>query len=313
MHKKTAIFVVFALFCCLFLLQTIAVAHDETNCCQNDYPILYLTHPYQKSAEISELQGVLYILGFYEDSLSGIYDEKTSLAVKSFQHAVGIASDGIVKYHVWLKLAKATEMLITDNKKMSPPTGQVHLIIDTFRRKLIIFNDDEVYAQFPIAIGKSDSPSPLGNWKVISKAHKDNTMLGTRWMGLDVPWGVYGIHGTNKPWTIGSMASHGCFRMFNKDVEILYPWVKWGSPVTVIGNPFGYMSGGLQIIKTGDSGSGVIYLQEKLARLGYYKARVDGAYGPGTTKAVKALQKSLGLPETGVVDTAEYKALGVSK
>lgn len=302
---------IFAWFLNPLLYSNIAYAREENNCCQNDYPLLYLTHPYHKCDEVIELQEALYMLGFYQDSPTGIFDEKTALAVRSFQKYTGIASDGIIKYHVWLKLAKETEKLIADNKKMSPPTGKVHLVIDAFKRRLLVFNNDEVYAQFPIAIGKYNSPSPLGNWKVISKAHKENTMLGTRWLGLNVPWGVYGIHGTNKPWTIGSMASHGCFRMFNNDVEIIYPWVKWGTPVTVIGNPFGYMSGGFQKLKAGDSGSGVIYLQEKLSRLGYYKSKTDGLYGAGTVKAVKALQKDLGLAETGLVDLLEYKALGL--
>jgi hypothetical protein len=43
----------------------------------------------------------------------------------------------------------------------------------------------------------------------------------------------YRIHGTDAPWTIGSAASKGCVRMFNKDVADLYPRVKVGSKVTV--------------------------------------------------------------------------------
>ncbi len=43
-----------------------------------------------------------------------------------------------------------------------------------------------------------------------------------RWIGLNVPWGVSGIHGTNMPGTIGSEASHGCIRMLDKDVEEHY-------------------------------------------------------------------------------------------
>ena len=42
--------------------------------------------------------------------------------------------------------------------------------------------------------------------------------FGTRWLGLNVPWGIYGIHGTNQPWSIGTQASAGCIRMFNRHV-----------------------------------------------------------------------------------------------
>jgi L,D-transpeptidase ErfK/SrfK len=39
-------------------------------------------------------------------------------------------------------------------------------------------------------------------------------------MGLSKPH--YGIHGTNNPPSIGTAASNGCIRMFNKDVEELF-------------------------------------------------------------------------------------------
>ena len=51
-------------------------------------------------------------------------------------------------------------------------------------------------------------------------------------------------------------------------------------------------------------------LQEDLATLGYYTTTVDGVYGPDTVAAVVELQRSAGLPETGVVDPATEAALG---
>lgn len=42
---------------------------------------------------------------------------------------------------------------------------------------------------------------------------------------------AYGIHGTNQPWVIGTMASHGCIRMYNKDVLELWPQVPFGTMV----------------------------------------------------------------------------------
>jgi lipoprotein-anchoring transpeptidase ErfK/SrfK len=44
---------------------------------------------------------------------------------------------------------------------------------------------------------------------------------------------TYRIHGTDAPWTIGSAASAGCVRMFNKDVADLYPRVNVGAAVLV--------------------------------------------------------------------------------
>lgn len=55
-------------------------------------------------------------------------------------------------------------------------------------------------------------------------------VLGTR--RLDLGDG-YGIHGTDTPESIGQSVSHGCVRMFNSDVEKLYPMVAVGTPVYI--------------------------------------------------------------------------------
>jgi lipoprotein-anchoring transpeptidase ErfK/SrfK len=46
--------------------------------------------------------------------------------------------------------------------------------------------------------------------------------------------GTYGIHGTNRPETIGTFASYGCFRMYNKDILDLFSRVAIGTSVTVV-------------------------------------------------------------------------------
>ncbi|MDD4047287.1 MAG: L,D-transpeptidase family protein [Clostridia bacterium] len=191
------------------------------------------------------------------------------------------------------------------------PTGEVTIIIDTFRRTLIVMNNNKPYAQFPVAIGKYSTPSPIGNWKIINKGTKSSSAFGTRWIGLNVPWGVYGIHGTDQPWSIGSMASHGCFRMFNKDIETLYLWTKYGTSVVVIGNPFGYMSGGYKNLAFKDRCSAVTFIQEKLWRKGLYKGNPDGIYGVDTEKAIIEFQKMSSLEKTGEIGYRDYEALGI--
>lgn len=49
---------------------------------------------------------------------------------------------------------------------------------------------------------------------------------------------LYRIHGTDAPWTIGTAASKGCVRMYNKDVQDLYPRVPVGTKVTVTYNTY---------------------------------------------------------------------------
>ena len=51
---------------------------------------------------------------------------------------------------------------------------------------------------------------------------------------LTLSGGEYAIHGTNRPDTIGTAASFGCIRMFNRDVVDLYERVEVGTPVVVM-------------------------------------------------------------------------------
>lgn len=304
---------IFILAVILIFGPTVVLALECCSCSSEEYPDLYLSSPNLYRAEVSELQEILAGLGYYQGDFSGVYDNRTMESVRRFQRDAGLAVDGVVRYHVWLKLAQETEnMLALKRKKPTPPSGEVSIVIDTFRRVLTVFDDGLPHAQFPVAIGKPDTPSPIGSWKVVNKSANWGTGFGTRWMKLSVPWGIYGIHGTNKPHSIGSMASHGCFRMFNGHVETLYPWIKVGTSVTVIGNPLGYMSGGLRTLVQGSKNSTVIYAQEKLARLGFYQGKADGIYGPGTARAVKEMQRQSGLRVTGQIGYTEYSLFGVT-
>ena len=65
--------------------------------------------------------------------------------------------------------------------------------------------------------------------------------LGNRAMYLGAS--TYRIHGTDAPWTIGQAVSKGCIRMFNEDVQTLYPQVKVGTKVTVTWQRFNAQGG----------------------------------------------------------------------
>lgn len=123
----------------------------------------------------------------------------------------------------------------------------------------------------------------------------------------NVPWGVYGIHGTNKPWSIGQFASHGCIRMRNKDVEELFEWIPIGTPVKIEGRKIKVQ----RVLKYQMTGADVVLVQMKLKELGYLNSRADGIYGNVTAEAVKAFQADQGLEATGVVDKMLVEKLGI--
>lgn len=271
---------------------------------------LWYQEPPMVGTDIVELQERLKELGFYIGKNDGIYDREVERAVKEFQIDNGLAPDGVVKEHIWIRLADK-EIVVNTKEKLKRPQGEVKIIIDTFKLKLIVLNDNEPYKVFPVAIGRSSTPTPIGNFKVVHKAVNWGTGFGTRWMGLNVHWGKYGIHGTNKPWSIGRMSSHGCIRMRNSDVEQLYSWVKHGTEVIIVGNPFGRLSYNKRTLFRGSRGSDVVAIQEKLIRLGYLKGKADGIFGYGTEKAVKDFQKANKMKVTGQIGWEEYRKLNL--
>lgn len=191
-----------------------------------------------------------------------------------------------------------------------PDVKQYKILIDAEEARLFLLEDNKLMKSYPIAIGKYSTPSPLGYFKIVSKSIWGGG-FGTRWMGLNVPWGSYGIHGTNRPGSVGWAASHGCFRMRNNDVEELYSMVQVGTPVVVYGGQYGLMGDGYRNLSPGDRGSHVLAVQEKLKQMGYYKGKLDGIYGRGMEDAVLKFKLDNGLTYNKNIDETTYISLGL--
>ena len=120
------------------------------------------------------------------------------------------------------------------------------ILISIPDRQLALIDGGQIVKIYPIAVGANGTPSPAGDFTIISRVtdpswtHKGKVVgpgksnpVGSRWMGLNLKG--YGIHGTNAPRSIGRAASHGCFRMGKKDVEELFKLVRVGDMVAVRG------------------------------------------------------------------------------
>lgn len=210
---------------------------------------------------------------------------------------------------IGLEYADEQDMAVLDNQTtvLAKPTGIVSIVVRLQERILEVYNNGESYKKFRIAVGKTSTPSPVGEWNVVWKDYNWGTGFGTRWMGLNVSWGVYGIHGTNKPWSIGQFASHGCIRMRNKDVEELFEWVPIGTPVKIEGRVVKIQ----RVLKYQSNGPDVVMLQLKLKEMGYFEERADGIYGKATEDAVRRFQQDRGDYVTGVVSKAMTDCLGI--
>ena len=128
--------------------------------------------------------------------------------------------------------------------------------VDTKERFLLIYDNDQLVAEFPITPGSTTLPAPIGVWKIVGIAtlpvfrHDEGVLqhgvksdtafhlppgprnpVGILWTGLNKPH--VGIHGTNNPETIGRAASHGCIRTANWDAARVKELVTVGNMVSI--------------------------------------------------------------------------------
>lgn len=268
---------------------------------------LYLATPYLRGEDVWELQERLRQLGFYRGKPDGEFDPQTEKALRQFQRSRGLPVTGRLPPEAWLSLA-GQESARTGGKA-EPPPGPIKILVDVSRLTLTVLSGEQPYKSYPIAIGKWHTPTPVGEFIIRDKDYHPGGAFGTRWMGLNVPWGSYGIHGTNRPWSIGSAASAGCIRMNNYDVEEIFPWITVGTRVIIVGyEPEATI---YRVLQPGDTGVDVQYLQYRLWRAGFDPGPLDGWYGENLEKAVRELQLYYDLPVTGTAGSNELIVLGM--
>ncbi|HEX3015512.1 MAG TPA: L,D-transpeptidase family protein [Desulfobacteria bacterium] len=178
------------------------------------------------------------------------------------------------------------------------------ILIDIAKRSLYLTEEKICSGIFPVAVGTAKTPTPVGIYCIAEKARWGGA-FGTRWMKLNVPWGTYGIHGTNKPGSIGQAVSHGCIRMHNRHVEEIYDRVDVGTEVEITG-PLGY-----RVSVLGSRGKLVQIIQTKLREQGYYRGECHGIFDHVTEQAVRSFQTEQQLVLTGQVMRRELAALGI--
>lgn len=130
----------------------------------------------------------------------------------------------------------------------NPTLGDPFLIVNVESNELAYIEDGEIKNILKVATGKNGDETPLGTFMVIVKAvnpyyrKKDipggdpTNPLGTRWIGFDANetnGRTYGIHGTNRPDSIGYSVTAGCIRLPNELVEKLFEEVPLGTVVHI--------------------------------------------------------------------------------
>ncbi len=138
-----------------------------------------------------------------------------------------------------------------------PPTRYQELVINIPELRLYFFDRKTKTVQtYPIGIGDEGWETPLGTCRIVrkrthptwyipkslqAKYHREtvppgpDNPLGDYFMSLSIKG--YGIHGTNVPWGVGRLVSHGCIRCYPEHIRILYPQVKIGTRLEIIYEP----------------------------------------------------------------------------
>jgi len=120
------------------------------------------------------------------------------------------------------------------NEEDRASASDYNIKVNVAARELTLFKEGKLFKTYPIAVGKPSTPTPRGNFTIINKSANPGGPFGARWLGLNVPNGDYGIHGTNNPNSIGNAVSNGCIRTYNNNVIELYNLVPIGTPVKIM-------------------------------------------------------------------------------
>jgi L,D-transpeptidase ErfK/SrfK len=142
-----------------------------------------------------------------------------------------------------------------------PDADREGIVINLAEYRMYYYSGGSVQV-YPVGVGSEDNPSPLTDAKVtmrlespawyppasVRAEYEANNEYLPRMIppGPDNPLGSFAlvlsaegylIHGTNKQFGIGMAVSHGCFRMYNEDIERFVYMVDKGTSVQIVNQP----------------------------------------------------------------------------
>jgi L,D-transpeptidase ErfK/SrfK len=126
-----------------------------------------------------------------------------------------------------------------------------YLLLDLSDRRVYLYQRGAVQDSYPVAIGRDGWETPTGRFEVeymehypvwrhpgtgeVFPAGSSDNPLGVAWIEF---WSdgqnSIGFHGTPDPSLIGQAVSHGCVRMKNKDVLMLFMNIQVGTIIQVV-------------------------------------------------------------------------------
>ncbi len=129
------------------------------------------------------------------------------------------------------------------------------LVLNVAAKKLILYTNGEATKEYPVGVGTSITPTPLGDFKIVRRIYNpawvnpyrqskvvapgEKNPIGQYWLGfaMNKKTQEYGFHGTSDLSSIGKASTHGCIRMHPDDIKELFSLVMIGTTVHIIYNP----------------------------------------------------------------------------
>ena len=227
------------------------------------------------------------------------FDTQLEAAVLRFQRLNNLITDGVVGPStfraLWATAISLSHSQGLESKATDYPNVLLH--VDGGRCLLHYFLNGHLEESYPIALGSPNALTPCGYWQVMSKEVDPGGFFGSRWLGLSIPFGAYGIHGTNNSDAIGKRVTHGCIYLLNSHIEALYPHVPLNTPVLVTGPA----ATGRMLQPGVLPGRDIQRVQSILQTLRLFEQHPDGRYTAATAVAVFAFQELEGLEPSGNV------------
>lgn len=184
---------------------------------------------------------------------------------------VGLLGPAEVRAQTLLALGESIVLDHSDVIQGAPYAGPddvgVWIHVDVSHRKLTVYRGSESLHTYPVGVGTGGTLQKLagGNWEwdtptgifEVGRMKKDPVWFAPDWhfleKGLPVPprdspqryvpgalgdYALYiddeiAIHGTRDRASVGRASSHGCLRMFNEDIAVVYGLVVIGTKVIV--------------------------------------------------------------------------------
>lgn len=177
----------------------------------------------------------------------------------AFRNEVGFEALSILNPTVDAWIPVPGTVVQIPSQAILPDVEADGLVINIPEMRLFDYSVDDVPDVMAAAVGDVEDPTPVGEFQIrdkridptwyVPKSIRDEkpdlpeqvaagpeNPLGSRWMRIGKS--AYGIHGTNSRWSIGREATHGCVRLFERDVKELFDRTRDGTRLQIVYQPY---------------------------------------------------------------------------